>query len=334
MKSLSQNPIFVVGFPRSGTTLLQSVLATQTNLFSFPETHFFTSTIRLIKTGKSGFVLPGCLGSVISDMRLHTGHTLATQTIEKLNSQAKADTLSVKCIFETLVIELLNKQQGEEDLASIRWIEKTPGHIKHLETIQSFYPEAKFIEIIRNPLNAIYSFREKLPDSKLHTLPALAHQWKNSRELFKKYSAANPDRAYSTRYEDLLTKTNSSLAGMSDFLNIHIDVNKLNKLPLVARNIVLDQETWKTQNIEQGISEDIVDYQWKIGQRLQLGYLLQDDLRENEYQKRLNLLQYSYNICLESLNRLSRSIILAPFKKTVRTILEKTGLWPYSGSES
>ena len=33
--------LFVVGSPRSGTTLLQSILATQTRLFTLRETHFF-----------------------------------------------------------------------------------------------------------------------------------------------------------------------------------------------------------------------------------------------------------------------------------------------------
>ncbi len=42
-RHLSQNPIFVVGYPRSGTTLLQALMATQGNLATFPETHFFST---------------------------------------------------------------------------------------------------------------------------------------------------------------------------------------------------------------------------------------------------------------------------------------------------
>ncbi len=39
---LRQDPVFVVGYPRSGTTLMQSLLATQDSIISLPETHFFT----------------------------------------------------------------------------------------------------------------------------------------------------------------------------------------------------------------------------------------------------------------------------------------------------
>ena len=40
--ALRQDPVFVVGHPRSGTTLLQSLIATQLTPAIFPETHFFS----------------------------------------------------------------------------------------------------------------------------------------------------------------------------------------------------------------------------------------------------------------------------------------------------
>ena len=36
-------PIFVVGCPRSGTTLVQCILSASSDAFSLPETHFFSS---------------------------------------------------------------------------------------------------------------------------------------------------------------------------------------------------------------------------------------------------------------------------------------------------
>ena len=37
----AERPIFIVGCPRSGTTLLQCLIATQKGVVTFPETHFF-----------------------------------------------------------------------------------------------------------------------------------------------------------------------------------------------------------------------------------------------------------------------------------------------------
>src|ERR1700687_1396500 len=45
--SLSR-PIFVVGCPRSGTTLVQCILSASSHAFSLPETHFFSYVLRYI----------------------------------------------------------------------------------------------------------------------------------------------------------------------------------------------------------------------------------------------------------------------------------------------
>ena len=47
MKTLpsDRHRIFIVGCARSGTTLLQSILASNKAIASFPETHFFRGTI-------------------------------------------------------------------------------------------------------------------------------------------------------------------------------------------------------------------------------------------------------------------------------------------------
>ena len=43
--SESKKAVFIVGSARSGTTLLQSMLASHPEVYSFPETHFFRGTI-------------------------------------------------------------------------------------------------------------------------------------------------------------------------------------------------------------------------------------------------------------------------------------------------
>ena len=60
-ENLSQNPIFIVGFPRSGTTLLQSLLCTQKGVVSFPETHFFDIIAKTIKTTSNDVIEKNCL---------------------------------------------------------------------------------------------------------------------------------------------------------------------------------------------------------------------------------------------------------------------------------
>jgi len=44
--ALSQYPVFLVGYPRSGSTLLQALLEMQGHLVTFPETHFFSTLFK------------------------------------------------------------------------------------------------------------------------------------------------------------------------------------------------------------------------------------------------------------------------------------------------
>ena len=45
MQTAPKQRIFLVGCPRSGTTLLQSLLAAHPDITSFPESHFFRHLI-------------------------------------------------------------------------------------------------------------------------------------------------------------------------------------------------------------------------------------------------------------------------------------------------
>jgi len=330
MNPLSQNPIFIVGFPRSGTTLLQSMLATQDSIYSFPETHFFTSTRKLIETNTEGFIQPACLDSVFKDIKKQTDHAFSGGTVNEIRNSAEQGTLTIKLIFEYLVTDLLTKQIDKDQLMSVRWIEKTPGHIKHLDTILSCYPDAKFIEIIRNPMNAIYSYKEKLPDSSKHTFAELAHQWKNGRSVFERFSKANSDKTFSVRYENLTADPTVTLRKIAEFLGFQLDTDQLKNRDAVAERLVLDREVWKTSNKADRIFHENTDYEWKVSERLKTQYILRDELISDAYCQRFGTGQQIYNMVMSFLNGLSNFKILAPFSRITKPILQKLGIWPYS----
>src|ERR1043166_465784 len=76
MKPSIERRIFLVGCARSGTTLLQSLLAAHSSIASFPETHFFAATVG--QTGRRRFGLrPASHGDrvrfLLSDWRVRLG---------------------------------------------------------------------------------------------------------------------------------------------------------------------------------------------------------------------------------------------------------------------
>src|SRR5262249_28338226 len=112
-----KRPVFVVGCPRSGTTLVQCILSASSHAFSLPETHFFSE------------VAPDLLG--------------------------RPD-LSALDEF----IEQVEAHRPDTDTArTLRAVEKTPRHVLHLDTIDACFPDALFINVVRDPIDVASSLR-------------------------------------------------------------------------------------------------------------------------------------------------------------------------------
>jgi len=326
---LSQYPIFIVGFPRSGTTLLQSMLATQENIYSFPETHFFCTTMHFIEIDDKGLIKLGCLEAVFRNIKEKTEYELAPDVKETIYALADNHQLSTKSLFEFLVCGLLLEQVEANMLQRIQWVEKTPGHIFYINLIQEYYPNAKFIEIVRNPLNAIYSWKTKFPDGNKYTSTTLAHRWKRAYEIYKRFKEINPDKAYSVKYEILVNDPEGEFRKISKFLNINPDIKKISDVQKVAQRVTLHRESWKNRNINSGIEKNFSDYKWTLNDKLKIRYLLKDELIAIEYENGNPLIQLVFNGYMYSITKFASLQILNWLKKPVKNLVIKAGVWPY-----
>ena len=108
---INQNPIFIVGFPRSGTTLLQNLLSQQKNLYSFQETHFFCNVINKINYNENKSIKLESLDEIFKRISSKTGHNFNNVNEHKIVQLASEKKLTVKILFELLVFELLQKQK-------------------------------------------------------------------------------------------------------------------------------------------------------------------------------------------------------------------------------
>ena len=326
---IPQNPIFIVGFPRSGTTLLQSMLATQDNVYSFQETHYFCTTMRFIETNENGFIKSECLKSVFQNIKEKTDHKFSPEIIKEITGLAKSHQLSVKLLFEFLVADLLLKQVKPFQLKDIQWIEKTPGHIFQMDIIQDIYPNARFIEIIRNPLNAIYSSKIKFHDIDDITPSTLARRWKNGVETFKKFKEVHPGKAFSVKYEALVNDPKSEFREITEFLDIIPDIKKLDNMQKTAAQFVLKREIWKNKNLTDGITNSKTNYKWPLKEKLKIRYLLKKELKEFGYSNEFCFTQVVFNGWMDLISKLIGIRLLNPLKKTAKYLVKKAGLWLY-----
>jgi hypothetical protein len=321
---LSQNPIFIVGFPRSGTTLLQSMLATQDNVFSFQETHFFCTTMRFIEKDENGFIKPECLEVVFQNIKEKTDHEFSPDVQSEISDYADVNQLSVQLLFECLITNLLLKQVEADQLLGIQWIEKTPGHIFQIDSIHELYPNARFIEIVRNPLNAIYSWQRIW--GRDHTATALAHRWKRGVYTFRHFKKLNPEKAYSVKYEDLVNDSEIEFKKIFEFLGIIPNIEKMDDLQITSSKFVLKTETWKNKNLNNGIMNSTVDYQWALKEKLKIRYCLRQELDEMGYSSGFSLSQEIFNSWMGFISILTKSRFLNRLLKPAKYLVTRMGL--------
>jgi hypothetical protein len=253
--SFPQDPIFIVGYPRSGTTLLQAMLATQNHLYSFPETHYFGAIYKIIRTDDRGFIEHECLPGVFETLREKVSLELAGPEKDHIVSMARDRRLSPKDLFEAIVSHFLSAQtQVSGTVHTFRWIEKTPNHVYFLDRIRGFYPQAQFVNIIRNPVWAIQSRREKFPFNRETPVKTLARLWVKSIASAEDFSARYPGKLLSVRYEDLVKDPMKELRGVCDFLGIRFEPERFGGYRTVSRNLIHPWETWKSDVASSAVS--------------------------------------------------------------------------------
>ena len=252
---LPQDPIFIVGYPRSGTTLLQRLLASQPGLYTFPETHYFNVIEKVIQWEEGKETISPCSLPVVFEKiaeKMDLRFTVAEQEI--LQRQAANKKLSSKTLFETIVIRyLLNLYPEITDISSFRWIEKTPNHAHFLERIIAMYPRSQVIHILRHPVPAIYSRKIKFPFNRETPVIELARRWNRMLLDVERFKKRYPGYVFSLRYEDLISDMEKQLQLVAGFLNVRLDLKALDAMKQEERQnaaaFILPAETWKQEDL-------------------------------------------------------------------------------------
>jgi hypothetical protein len=153
-KTSQEPPVFVVGAPRSGTTLLAAMLNAHRRLACGNETHFFE--------GLSGAVVdhltdrrhwPRRACDYVSRLK-HVGKTMFD--LYQVDSEGYATALarerpSISAILTSfMTIHLAQTRK-------VRWVEKTPGHLKRFRLIREHFPDSPVICIFRDPRDVALS---------------------------------------------------------------------------------------------------------------------------------------------------------------------------------
>jgi hypothetical protein len=227
-KQYYRNPVFIVGMPRSGTTLIQGILCNTEKYFAIPETHFFSRVV---------YGLPEKLNAedrikVFRALREKSRMDVDKKILLKLDSQ--------KEVFEYIIGNFNTKNQTT-------FLEKTPRHVFFYSKILKYYPSAKFICMIREPKNVVSS---QLTNTRIEKKSIIRLSF-----LYNKIAAAILNikcnrNVFTIKYEDLTKEPESILRQTFQFLGIPFNSKFVDKAA-APPEIVAVHEFWKNKNIIQ-----------------------------------------------------------------------------------
>jgi hypothetical protein len=218
------NPfVFLVGCPRSGTTLLQRILDAHSQVAigneSFWIPYFFKKRIGLTAEGLVTAELPGRLLEYYKFYSMKAGP-------EDLRKLLGPDEAVSYARFVAGLFDLYAEFRGKP-LAG----DKTPDYVRSIATLAELWPQAKFIHLIRDGREVCLSalnwrrkaarFASLFPTWRDEPVATAAAWWDwHVRRGREDGGRLGPDRYYEVRYEALVTNSADECARLCAYLGL------------------------------------------------------------------------------------------------------------------
>lgn len=189
----SELPVFIVGMPRSGTSLLEQVLSSHTQIFGAGELAD----------------IPGIVDAV-------PGHSAQAHPYPRCVTDIKPKALSG---FGDLYIKKLESLGGD----AIRVVDKNPGNHMHLGLILTMFPQARIIHCSRDALDtciSCYFQNFRAGQEFAFSFEGLATYYQGYRKYMEHWKKIAPERIFDLQYEDMVTDTETKAREVISFLGL------------------------------------------------------------------------------------------------------------------
>ncbi len=232
------SPLFVVGCPRSGTTLLQSMLAAHPQVISFPESHFFNRLISARPWMRK-------LGLASRMARPRFRAFLREIHHEELCRLLPWYALTMRQYVRAFVAAL---NQIAVQAGARYWLEKTPGHLHYIPFIEQWMPDARFIHILRDGRDVVASLYEvthRHPEiwGGPRDIETCISRWQQDVRLSLRYRGKAGH--FFVRYEALVDDPRPVLEAICAFLQLPFDEAMLSEYTSAADELLAEGESWK-----------------------------------------------------------------------------------------
>jgi tetratricopeptide (TPR) repeat protein len=221
-------PIFVIGFPRSGSTLLEQILDTSEAVVSVGET--------------------GALTDVIGSLDLPWDKKrYGTNLVERVSARDPSE------LRDGYFERVARYAPGVEITENSRYLDKTLGDYMYLGLIARIFPDAKIIHTLRNPLDTclscyLHDFMRGIRWS--YDLRNLGRYYAYYRELMDYWGETLPDNFLTLRYEEMVADPEGQSRRIFEYSDLEwspksLEFYKLSKSVNTASSVQVREPVYK-----------------------------------------------------------------------------------------
>jgi hypothetical protein len=283
--TLNNGPVFIVGAPRSGTTLLQYMLRAHPRI-SLPtgESHFFIPLYRNAERYGDLSRLEN-VRAVLDMMYRKSANFLDTDLHGmKFDAAILADELhrEGRCTMPSIISGLFEKNARGE--GKVRWGDKTPYYVLHMVKLKEWFPDAQFIHLIRDGRDVALSLFGRKHDFQVYNIYLAAKYWQIYVELGRAQGLQlKADSYMEMHYEDILADQEGAMRRICVFLREDFSPALLSyekssetgKTPLLMQPVQSgNKEKWRKEMTP----AQIAVFESAVGSTLsECGYVLETD---------------------------------------------------------
>jgi hypothetical protein len=205
-------PIFILGLPRSGSTLIEQILASHSQVEGTEElTEIERYAAELTRhSSERNEVLHHSAGS--SEVQ-HNPEGL-TRGLQNLSAR-DARRLGERYLAET---------RAYRKTARPFFIDKMPNNFRHIGLIHLLLPNAKIIDIRREPLACCFGNLKQLFGATRqefsYSIEDIARYYRSYLELMKHWHAVLPGRVLTVQYEDVVENLEGNVRRILDYCGL------------------------------------------------------------------------------------------------------------------
>jgi tetratricopeptide (TPR) repeat protein len=227
------DPIFVLGLPRSGSTLIEQILASHSLVEGTQELPDIQRVVHELQGREMDFDNPRY--PAVLD-------TLDAATVRRFGEQYMADT------------------RPHRALGRPHFIDKMPNNFRHIGLIHLILPRATIIDARRNPMDCCFSNLKQLfaqGQEFTYGIENIARYYRTYLELMRHWDAVLPGRVLRVINEDLIDDPEGQIRRLLDHCRLPFEAGCLN-FHQTSRSV----RTPSSEQVRRPVNRDGVD-QWK-----------------------------------------------------------------------